>query len=227
LALLVTALSVNAAAEIVVHQDKDGHITITNEGSSGLKNKPRGRKSRSGGTTYISSGSSKKAPAKYLPKIKKLSRQYGIKESLIIAVIRAESGFNPFAVSRKGAVGLMQLMIDTARHYGVVNRYNADQNLEAGVKHLAYLYKKYNYSLPLTLAAYNAGEEAVKKYKGIPPYKETRTYIKRVMAYMGLAYTPTTYSTGTKIYRYRTPDGKIMITDTYPRHAKGDVTVFE
>ena len=69
------------------------------------------------------------------------------------------------------------------------NRYNADDNLEAGVKHLKYLYQKYNRNIPLTLAAYNAGEEAVSKYNGVPPYPETKQYIRRVMSLMGMSYT--------------------------------------
>ena len=83
----------------------------------------------------------------------------------------------------------MQLMKDTALQYGVFNRYNADENLEAGVKHLKYLYQKYKSNIPLTLAAYNAGEESVRKYNGIPPYPETKQYIRRVMSLMGMSYT--------------------------------------
>jgi len=78
----------------------------------------------------------------------------------------------------------MQLMADTAVRYGVVNGYDADQNLEAGVRHLKYLFKKYNGNIPLTLAAYNAGEEAVEKYKGVPPYREPGI-CQAVMNYMG------------------------------------------
>ena len=102
---------------------------------------------------------------------------------------KAESSFNPFAVSPKGAVGIMQLMKDTARQYGVINRYNAQENIEAGVRHLKYLYEKFQGNIPLTLAAYNAGEEAVSKYNGVPPYRETKKYIRRVMSLMGMSYT--------------------------------------
>lgn len=215
-------------AEIIIRQDKDGNLTITNEPAS-YKKGPKVYKKRSGGITFVPSSSSlNKVPGKYLTKIRKLARKYGVKESLIIAVARAESGFNPFAVSKKGAVGIMQLMKDTALKYGVVNRYNADQNLEAGVRHLKYLYKKYNRNIPLTLAAYNAGETAVEKYKGVPPYKETRTFVKRVMSYMGMSYSSFYNSRfSTKIYQYRTKDGRIMITDSYPSNAEGPITVIE
>ncbi|UCH94677.1 MAG: lytic transglycosylase domain-containing protein [Candidatus Aminicenantes bacterium] len=228
IALILCFIPSEAFAEIIVRQDKNGNLIITNEPLPS-KESPRVYKRRTGGLTFVpSSPSLSKVPEKYLVKIRKLAGKYGLKESLIIAVARAESGFNPFAVSKKGAVGIMQLMQDTALKYGVVNRYNADQNLEAGVRHLKYLYVKYNRSIPLTLAAYNAGEEAVKKYKGVPPYKETRTFIKRVMKYMGMAYSNFfSPKITTKIYQYRTKDGRIMITDKYPSNAPGPVTVIE
>jgi hypothetical protein len=226
--LILWVIPPDGRAEIIISQDKDGNLTITNKPTS-YKKGPKVYKKSSGGITFVPSSSSlNKVPKKYLIKIKKLSQKYGVKESLIIAVARAESGFNPFAVSRKGAVGLMQLMADTAMKYGVVNRYNADQNLEAGVRHLKYLYQKYNRNIPLTLAAYNAGETAVEKYKGVPPYKETRTFIKRVMKYMGMTYSSFYNSKfSKKIYQYRTKDGRIMITDSYPANIEGPITVIE
>jgi soluble lytic murein transglycosylase-like protein len=227
--LILWVIPLDGWAEIIIRQDKDGNLTITNEPTPYKKKGPKVYKKRSGGITFVPAATSlSKVPRKYLQKIKQLSQKYGVKESLIIAVARAESGFNPFAVSRKGAVGIMQLMADTAVKYGVVNRYNADQNLEAGVRHLKYLYKKYNSNIPLTLAAYNAGETAVEKYKGVPPYKETRTFIKRVMNYMGMTYSSFYNSKfSTKIYQYRTKDGRIMITDSYPTNAEGPITVIE
>lgn len=226
--LILWVIPLDGWAEIIIRQDKDGNLTITNEPTS-YKKGPKVYKKSSAGITFVPAAASlSKVPRKYLQKIKQLSQKYGVEESFIIAVARAESGFNPFAVSRKGAVGIMQLMADTAMKYGVVNRYNADQNLEAGVRHLKYLYKKYNRNIPLTLAAYNAGETAVAKYKGVPPYKETRTFIKRVMNYMGMTYSSYYNSKfSTKIYQYRTKDGRIMITDSYPTNAEGPITVFE
>lgn len=226
--LILWVIPPDGWTEIIISQDKDGNLTVTNEPTS-YKKGPKVYKKRSGGLTFVpSSFSLEKVPQKYLIKIKKLSQKYGVKKDLIIAVARAESGFNPFAVSRKGAVGIMQLMADTAMKYGVVNRYNADQNLEAGVRHLKYLYKKYNRNIPLTLAAYNAGETAVEQYKGVPPYKETRAFIKRVMNYMGMTYSSFYNSKfSTKIYQYRTKDGRIVITDSYPANAEGPITIIE
>lgn len=226
--LIVLLLAVSPAAradEITVRQDKDGNIHISNVPTRSIKNH-KGKRNRVGNITFVNS-STAKVPAKYLAKIKRLAKKYQLKESLIKAVARAESGFNRFAVSKKGAVGIMQLMRGTARKYGVIDRFNADQNLEAGVRHLKYLYEKYNQDLSLTLAAYNAGEKAVKKYGGVPPYKETRNFIKRVMKYMGMSYSGYFAKPSTTIYRYRTKDGKIVITDTFPSKAAGEVTVFE
>jgi soluble lytic murein transglycosylase-like protein len=224
--LLTLVPSRTVRADITILQDKDGNITLTNEYNGKKKSRYIGKSRKN---RIINSVSSLNVPKKYLSKIRKYARKYNVKEKLVIAVCRAESGFNPFAVSHKGAVGIMQLMKDTALQYGVVNRYNVDQNLDAGIRHLKYLYEKYNRNLSLTLAAYNAGENAIKKYGGVPPYKETRTYIKRVKRYMGIPFSreSTSLTSGAKIYQYRNAQGKIVITDTYPSHAKGIVTVFD
>lgn len=218
--VILIFLTMTVSAQIVVRQEKDGTLNISNvEPVSGRSLKDFLKKSRRSSKVR---NSSSVIPAIYQEKIRSLCEKYGVQESLVIAVAKAESGFNHMAVSPKGAVGIMQLMAQTASIYGVDNRYDAHQNLEAGVRHLKYLYDKYSGDLPLTLAAYNAGEEAVKKYNGVPPYNETRTYVKRVMQYMGMSYTyANTYvaRTSTKIYQYRTTDGKIMITDSYPVNA--------
>jgi len=109
------------------------------------------------------------------------SKKHGIDESLVKAVIYAESYFNPNATSHKGASGLMQLMPATAAKYGVSDRYNPRQNIIGGIKHLRYLMDLYPKNIKHVLAAYNAGENAVKKYNGIPPYRETQGYVKKVM----------------------------------------------
>ena len=109
------------------------------------------------------------------------SQKYGIDESLVKAVIYTESYFNPNATSKKGASGLMQLMPATAEKYGVSDLYNPHQNITAGIKHLSYLMTLFPNNLQHVLAAYNAGENAVNKYNGIPPYSETQGYVKKVM----------------------------------------------
>lgn len=112
------------------------------------------------------------------------SKKYGIDESLVKAVIYTESYFNPNATSHKGASGLMQLMPATAAKYGVSDLYNPRQNIIAGIKHLVYLQGLFPDNLKHVIAAYNAGENAVNKYNGIPPYRETQGYVKKVMKHL-------------------------------------------
>jgi len=119
---------------------------------------------------------------KYGSLIQKASEKYKVDYSLIKAVIKAESNFNYKAVSPKGAQGLMQLMPKTASTLQVQDSFEPESNIEGGVRYLRYLMNVYNGHLPLALAAYNAGEKAVAKYGGIPPYAETKGYVKRVMA---------------------------------------------
>jgi len=108
------------------------------------------------------------------------SKKNEIDPSFVRAVIHAESHFNPNALSKQGAQGLMQLMPATAQWLGVSNPYIAEDNIKAGVKHLARLLKKYHGNARMASAAYNAGEGAVKKFGGIPPFAETRVYVERV-----------------------------------------------
>ena len=112
------------------------------------------------------------------------SEKYGIDDSLVKAVIYTESYFNPNATSKKGASGLMQLMPATAEKYGVSDLYNPKQNITAGIKHLSYLMTLFPNNLTHVIAAYNAGENAVNKYNGIPPYRETQGYVKKVLKHL-------------------------------------------
>jgi hypothetical protein len=109
------------------------------------------------------------------------AEKYDVDPSLVAAVIEAESRFRKRAVSPRGARGLMQLMPRTGRWMGARDLYNPEQNVDAGVKYLKYLNERFDGNLKQTIAAYNAGEGTVKRYGGIPPYRETRTYVKRVM----------------------------------------------
>lgn len=108
------------------------------------------------------------------------ARQYGVDAALIRAVIHAESAFKPDAKSRVGALGLMQLMPGTARDMGVADPMSPQENIQGGVRYLAWLMRKTQGDITLATAAYNAGPGAVERYRGIPPYEETETYVKRV-----------------------------------------------
>ena len=116
----------------------------------------------------------------YRDEIAAAARQHGVEEAIVRAIIHAESAYNPNALSRVGAQGLMQLMPATARRFGVSNAFDAGQNIQGGVQYLAWLLKRFNGDLTLAAAGYNAGEGAVDKYKGVPPYSETQRYVQRV-----------------------------------------------
>lgn len=123
-----------------------------------------------------------RAKEKFTPYIEAAAKKYGVETGLIEAVILAESSFNPAATSHKGAMGLMQLMPGTAKDLGVSDAYDPKQNIEGGVKYLKGLLDTYDGDRQLALAAYNAGPEAVNKYNGIPPYRETQNYVRKIEA---------------------------------------------
>ena len=113
--------------------------------------------------------------------IEKYASQTGLDSDFVKAVINQESGFNPNATSKCGAMGLMQLMPGTAQGLGVTNAYDPEQNIQGGTKYLKGLMDRFDNNKSLALAAYNAGPNAVKKYGGIPPYQETQNYVKNVL----------------------------------------------
>jgi len=171
--ILILGLSTNGIADIYKFVDKNGVIHFTNV--------PVDARFKALGWEvefehYIGS---------YEAVIQKMAARYKVEPALIKAVIKAESNFDPSALSRKGAIGLMQLMPATAVNLNVSNPYNPHQNIEGGTKYLRNLTGLFGSDLKLVIAAYNAGENAVIKYgRNIPPYKETRDYVKRVTTYL-------------------------------------------
>ncbi len=149
------------------------------------------------------------------------ARRYGVPESLISAIIRIESNFDSRAVSRKGAQGLMQLMPSTASLLGVRNILDPQENIDGGVRHLRALMERFGHDLPLALAAYNAGEQAVVTSGGIPPYAETRDYVTRVLRlYQGGGSSPWASSGSRRIsevYRLSGSDGTAVYTNIPPQ----------
>ena len=145
-------------------------------------------KTRKGWTEPAQSNNYRENKRKYQSLVASAAKKHEVPVWLVSAVIHAESFYNPNAVSSAGAVGLMQLMPDTANRYGVYDRQNPQQNIDGGVHYLKDLLEMFNGDLKLTLAAYNAGENAVKKYGNrIPPYQETQHYVRKVSE-LGLKY---------------------------------------
>src|SRR6185369_3744776 len=122
-------------------------------------------------------------PAEFDSIISSCCNLYGVPKSLVKAVIHAESGYNPNAVSRAGAEGLMQLMPGTAQQLKVSDSFNPSDNIRGGVKYLKFLLDTFKGDVSLALAAYNAGMSKVAKYGGVPPYEETRNYVSKVLNY--------------------------------------------
>lgn len=175
----VTLFAAGAAADAQVRLTvkRDGTKVITNFGSS----------KQGSNLDWLAKRHDRRT--KYDPIIERYASKYGVDATLVRAVIQVESDFNILCVSSKGARGLMQLMPGTARRFGVTKVHDADQNIHGGVKYLAYLTKLFPNDLPRALAAYNAGENAVLRYGGIPPYEETQTYVKRALTvYYGRPY---------------------------------------
>ena len=122
----------------------------------------------------------------YAREIAEASARYAVPERLIWAVIRVESGFDPRAVSPKGARGLMQLMPETAAILGVRNAFDPRENIDGGTRHLKAMMVRFRYDLRLAVAAYNAGVKPVAAYRGVPPYPETRQYVRQVLHFYEL-----------------------------------------
>jgi len=193
---------VAAPAQIVRYQGLDGRLYFTN-----LPLPPA-----SGSTVVMRPALATRltAQAPVFSLIQRLAQQYSVDPHLVRAIITVESNFDPHAVSRAGAQGLMQLMPDTAARYRVEDPFDAHANIEGGIRYLRDLLRLFPSDLRHVLAAYNAGEGAVQQYGGIPPYPETQRYVERVLALYGIASPPPQG----KIYRYRTASGSILLTDT-------------
>jgi soluble lytic murein transglycosylase-like protein len=187
--LLVSAVSAGIAhADIFRYVDADGTVHFTNvPNDSRYKVYLKEKHKPDPVTDTLASEIRNYDPRereRYNKHILEAAKATKLEPALIHAVISAESGYNPFARSRKGAAGLMQLMPDTARRYGVKNRLDPAQNIQGGSRYLRDLVRMFNNDVQLAVAAYNAGENAVVKYGNrIPPYSETMTYVPRVMTY--------------------------------------------
>lgn len=149
-------------------------------------------------------------PGRFDTLIESIAKDYGLESSLIHSIIRTESNYDPNAVSSKGAVGLMQLMPETAEKYGVRDIYDPRQNIVGGVKYLRDLINSFDSKTDYVLAAYNAGHNAIKKYGGIPPFPETRRFIQKVKT----TYPHSTIRNRTRIYKYYDDSGRVVFTNS-------------
>lgn len=180
-ALFVLLSMMPAAADIYKYEDKEGVLHFTDAPTDHrfkvfMRDIKKDQKLR---TTF----GCVKDPKEFEPIINSCALEYGVDKSLVKAVIQAESGYNPNAVSRKGAAGLMQLMPKTAEGLKVSNSLDPAENIRGGVRYLKFLLDTFKGDVSLALAAYNAGLSKVAKYGGIPPYEETRNYVAKVLNY--------------------------------------------
>jgi soluble lytic murein transglycosylase-like protein len=196
--LLCASAPAAAEAQIYAWRDSAGNLVLSDKAKA-----PQARSYAvtPAGGLRTTRPLSRKA-AKYEGLIQEHAAAQGVSPDLVRAVIQAESAFNPFARSVKGAMGLMQLMPATARELGVVDPYDPAENIRAGVAYLKHLLVKYAQNVELALAAYNAGPGAVEKHgTKIPPYRETRNYVAKVRTNAAAAGTTGTPAPRTRIYR--------------------------
>ena len=185
LGLAVLCLSTGAAADIYQYTDADGviHFTNTRPGDARARVLKEGAARRFAGASVPPQDRDPARFTRYDDWIREAATLYQIPEQLVRAIIKVESDYDPRAVSVSGARGLMQLMPDTAERLQVRDIHDPRENIFGGVRYLRILANAFNGDLELTVAAYNAGEEAVMRYGGIPPYAQTRTYVVRVTGY--------------------------------------------
>ena len=176
-------LAAPVRADIYVFRDHNGVMHFSDERRHyGYQPYLGERSSTRPVSTRVHKPSVPASPAAYDGVIRWASRSHDVPPALVKAVVHAESLFDPKAVSKKGAQGLMQLMPETAMELGVDDPFNPWQNIEGGTRYLSTLIQRFRGDLRLGLAAYNAGEKAVRRYSGVPPYRETQAYVTRVLS---------------------------------------------
>jgi soluble lytic murein transglycosylase-like protein len=176
--VVLLTLCGESRADIYVYRDARGVVHFTNAPTNSRFRPILVERRRSSPVGSVV------APVVFDGMIRSASGRYGVDPHLVRAVIKVESDFNAQARSHKGAQGLMQLMPETAQLHRVNNAYDPEENIDGGVRHLRFLLDRYQGDLHLTLAAYNAGIKAVERHRGVPPFEETREYIRRVMTYL-------------------------------------------
>ena len=207
--IFLTRFTGPVRGDIYSYRDGSGVIYLANRpdiGISILKNGSNKILRSSSGRHSVSV----RPTSRYDSLIREASNRYGVGFELIKAVIHAESAFDPFAVSRKGARGLMQLMPETAKNLGVRNGFDPRENVLGGTRYLREMLERYNHDLKLSLAAYNAGPTTVDRIGGVPPYSETRNYIRQVFSLMRIY--GRVGSSGGRIYQV-VKNGRVVLTN--------------
>ncbi len=207
--IITLALSSSCIADIYKYVDDNGVAHFTNVPGDSNYSK------------IISEGSTSSTQT-YDHIINRKSIKYDIEPAIIEAVITAESNWNPKARSKKGAIGLMQLMPATAKEMNITDSYNPEENIEAGTRYLRHLLNRFNEDLDLALAAYNAGPSRVEKAGGIPAITETRMYVKSVKSF----YKGYSRNKVTPIYKITFKDGTILYTNTPSSNDKHELSNF-
>ncbi|MDX1765038.1 MAG: lytic transglycosylase domain-containing protein [bacterium] len=201
-------LSGMATADLYVYSDADGVIHVSHD-KKGKDNMTLISTYREPSKRAVSRDFSLYLP-KYQQEIEQASSKYGVEPELIRAVILAESDFDPYAISYAGALGLMQLIPETAERMGVDDPFNPRQNIDGGTRYLGKLREMFD-DLQLSVAAYHAGENRVARHGGIPPIPATRQYVQRVLKYYEKFRSLSTEASN-KVYQVFTTDGSVMIT---------------
>jgi hypothetical protein len=208
-------------ADIYQYTDDKGviHFSNVNVGSKKykrIKSEPpspsNSKAAQRSSTASLARRPSSNIPTVYADIINTACDRHGVDPALVRAIVKVESDFNPTALSKKGAMGLMQLMPQTAVDMNVSNSFNPIENIDGGVKYLRYLMDRYEGNLSLTLAAYNSGETAVKKWGMIPPFPETRSYVQKILNIYNNGGGNTLTSRYT-VYMSHDEDGAILFTD--------------
>jgi soluble lytic murein transglycosylase-like protein len=229
LLIMLSLLSIPVRAQIVSYVDDSGKRVFVNQ-EANFTSQKKPKMSRLGGfvsigfmerNSAVSTESQNSAAVlenrqKIEEMIREVSGRYSVDPALIRAVIQTESNFNSKAVSRKGALGLMQLVPGTAQQMGVNNAFDPKQNLDGGVHYLQMLLRRYNGDLDKSLAAYNAGPGAVDRAGGVPRFRETREYVQKITSsyyHSGSDRSPYALQAHRTIYRAVEADGRVVFTN--------------
>lgn len=228
IAVLSAALGMGvlpAKAQLPYYMDEHGNVVYTNNDLPHTRKAPADKPAAGSDLNRNSATDARaanSAPARALGEdvlhqlVQETAHKHNVDPALVSAVISTESNWNTSAISRKGAQGLMQLIPQTAQHFGVYNPFDPTQNVEAGVTYLSTLLERYNGDLPKALAAYNAGPRVVDRWGGVPNYRETREYVQKVTSSYfqpGSEHHSPWRAASRPIYRTTTDDGRVVFTN--------------